>query len=467
MNRRSPLALPIALCATALWLAPGCRIDNTYPLSEDFGQCVAAEADEDTADPGGDNDSPLRTYYQDVKPILDAKCAICHNQGGIGPFGLETYEEAFVARDISRDAITRGVMPPWQPDDCCNHYKWDLSLSADEERAVLDWIDQGALAGDPENPAPALDVDLGGLSRVDLTLTMPEPFTPKPIIGRDEVRCFVLDWPFEEDIFVTGVNVSPGDRSMVHHVIVYATDADNLDAIRKLEAEDERPGWDCYGSFGNEARPTAGLGGWTPGTRGIELPEGLGRRVPANSVIILNVHYDTGTTIAEDQTSVELMLADSIEKEVKGAPVGNPLWLVGETMLIPANEPDTMVFYSYDPTVILNDSKPIELISVNHHMHELGSIGRLAILRKDGSTECLLNITSWDFDWLGEYYFAEPVLFNPGDRLYIECHWDNTAGNQKFVDGEQETPRDISWGTDEEMCGGIVQFITVDLEEAQ
>lgn len=457
------LSLPGATIAL-LFLTPGCRIDNTYPLPEDFGQCVSPGSDE-TAVPGAPAQR-LLTYYQDTKPILDAKCATCHSDGGIGPFALETYDEAFAARDITRDAITRGIMPPWQPDDCCSHYKWDLSLSPEQERAVLEWIDQGALPGDPEDPAPALEIDHGGLSRVDVTLTMPELFTPKPIIGRDEIRCFVLDWPFEDDTYVTGINVVPGDRSIVHHVVVYATDADNLPALRELEAQDDRPGWDCYGAFGADARPTASIGGWTPGTRGVELPDGLGRHVPGNSIVILNVHYDTGTTIAEDQTSIELMLADNIEREIKAAPVGNPMWLIADSMPIPANEPDTMVFYSYDPTVVLSGGKPLEIHAVNHHMHELGTIARLAILREDGSTECLLNITNWDFDWLGDYYFEEPMIFYPGDRLYVECHWDNTAGNQKFVDGEQQQPRDISWGTDEEMCGGIVYFAEIDEGEA-
>ena len=34
------------------------------------------------------------TYYRDVAPILDAKCASCHRIGGIAPFALTTAADA-------------------------------------------------------------------------------------------------------------------------------------------------------------------------------------------------------------------------------------------------------------------------------------------------------------------------------------------------------------------------------------
>ena len=143
-----------------------------------------------------------------------------------------------------------------------------------------------------------------------------------------------------------------------------------------------------------------------------------------------------------------------------GTAVMNPLWLVGDTMSIPAHEPDAWNWFSWDPTA-LTRNKPFAIYSVNIHMHELGTIGRLAIVRADGSSECLLNITNWDFDWISEYWLDEPVILEPGDELFVECHWDNTAGNQKIVDGELETPHDIAWGTDQEMCAAVVAGVEV------
>jgi hypothetical protein len=95
------------------------------------------------------------------------------------------------------------------------------------------------------------------------------------------------------------------------------------------------------------------------------------------------------------------------------------------------------------------------------HMHELGSIGRVAVLRENGETECLLNIPRWDFHWMAEYYFDTPVHLAPGDRLYVECHWDNSETNQKIVNGVRQKPRDLQWGTDDEMCGAVLTYSEV------
>jgi hypothetical protein len=445
MNQWIPLSLALA--------ASGCFVDDRPLLDDDFGQCA-------TPAPPPVPPDRLLTYWQDAKPIIDARCTGCHTEGGVAPFALESYQDAFRYRSITRHAVATGVMPPWQPDDCCNDYLWDRSLPTEEREVLLGWIDQGAAEGDPADEGSPLEVDRGGLSRVDLTLTMPEPFEPRRLIGADEVRCFVLDHVFDDDVWVTGIDVAPGDRSMVHHVIVYTVDQSDLPALRAREGADGRPGWDCYGEFAGDATPTGSIGGWAPGYHGVEFPHGLGRQIPAGSALVLNMHYDTGSGVGVDQSQVQLMLADQVDKEATGTGIVNPLWLIDDGMHIAAGDPDAVAWFAYEPTIVFGDHRgPIDIYAVNQHMHELGTIGRLAILRGDGSVDCLLNISDWDFDWLGEYWLREPVTLYPGDRLYVECHWDNSAGNQKIVDGEQQVARDLAWGTDQEMCAGVLTIV--------
>jgi len=76
----------------------------------------------------------------------------------------------------------------------------------------------------------------------------------------------------------------------------------------------------------------------------------------------------------------------------------------------------------------------------------------------DGSWDCLLDIPAWDYHWSSWYQLAAPVKFNPGDLLYVECHWDNTAAHQPPVKGVQPAPRDLHWATAEEMCAGLALF---------
>ena len=50
------------------------------------------------------------------------------------------------------------------------------------------------------------------------------------------------------------------------------------------------------------------------------------------------------------------------------------------------------------------------------------------------------------------------MTVNPGDRIRVECHWDNSAANQPIVDGVQQEPHDVGWGegTGDEMCLGLM-----------
>jgi len=95
-------------------------------------------------------------------------------------------------------------------------------------------------------------------------------------------------------------------------------------------------------------------------------------------------------------------------------------------------------------------------------MHYLGSRGRVAIHRAAGtdheSWDCLLDIKNWDYHWASYYALAQPVEVRPGDLLYVECHWDNTAANQTPVNGKLPAPRDLHWATAEEMCAGLMLY---------
>ena len=424
-----------------------CFYEADSPLPDEFGACAVED------DPAAGVPAP--SWYRDIEPLVAEKCGGCHTDTGIAPFALTTYQDFVPLREAIYQAVEDNVMPPWQPADCCNHYKWDRSLTSDERATLLRWLGGGMPIGDIAERVPVTPPPVG-LPRVDLTATMRAPFTPQPKIGADEVRCFMLDHaPIDRDRYITGFDFKPGVRGEVHHIIVMAIDEDDAAELDARDGADGRPGWDCWGE-GSELGSQY-IGGWQPGVLPRVLPDGIGRLLPARTRIMLNVHYDTGHGAAPDLSSIDIMLEDRVERVERGAPVGNPLWFLGEGMEIPAGAPDTKVWFAYDPTILTKGSA-IEIHNVMLHMHELGSIGRVAILRADGTTECLLNIPRWDFHWMADYYFDTPVRLAPGDQLYVECHWDNTAANQKVVDGELQPPRTIHWGTDQEMCGAVITF---------
>ena len=312
-DNRRPVRAVIAICLLTL---AGCSIDMP---PADFAACGPTE-------PLPDAGTATPDYWHDAKPIIDSKCASCHVDGGIAPIALVSYG---IVRDwagLIRNAITRKLMPPWPPNDCCESYQHDRSLSAVELDTLVRWIDAGTPEGDPVGAPPSVPLPPPRLSRVDVTLRMPEAYTPVASEETSELRCFVLDdWPYDVEMYVTGVDVRPGNRAIVHHVIVQTIDAAAVPGLKAREGADGRPGLDCRDLQG-ELHVNGAAGGWTPGSVPQESPDGtLGVPFPAHSQVLLQVHYDVraGVTHARPDGDRLPGLADD-QAPAAGAGGGQP-----------------------------------------------------------------------------------------------------------------------------------------------
>jgi hypothetical protein len=395
------------------------------------------------------------TYYQDVKPILDGKCARCHTEGGIAPFALLDYSDAKAHAGVSMLAINDGIMPPWKAEEGCNDYAGDFSLT-DSEIAIFNaWVEADTPEGDPANEGDPIAVEDLRLSRVDVALDMPEPYAP--VQTPDDYRCFVIEWPAEYSTtqYISGFKAVPGNDSIVHHVIAFLATPDQASDYYALDAGEDGPGYTCFG--GPRGPSQEWIGGWAPGGQGFDMPPNTGMKIEPGSLIILQVHYNTlfDDPIA-DVTGVELKLDSAVDKEVWTQPWANPQWLSGG-MNIPANDDDVMHSFQFDLTWA-SDGKPVLIHSAGLHLHNLGTSGLAKINRGTGGGEdCLVQIDDWDFKWQDGYSLKSPVRFDAGDQLYLECHWDNSVQNQVIVDGQPLPPQDVNWGdgSTDEMCLGV------------
>lgn len=438
--------------------------DGSSPVTPADGSSDGGEGDDTTTAPtdttgdsSGTGDTgtvAMVTYYEDVKPILDARCTACHHEGGIAPFSLTDYEDAQTWAPSVAAAIQAGTMPPWPPNADCNDYLGSRELTDEQIDTIVAWNDVAAPMGDPAKEGPPLtDVD-PGLSRVDLSLEMAEPYTPQQ--SPDDYRCFLVPWSdeFSGDAFVTGFRAVPGNQAIVHHVIAFLATPEQVAAYEDLDAAEAGPGYTCFGGTGGPSRTW--LGGWAPGGAGSDLPDGLGLQVPAGSMVILQVHYNTLNGAAEpDQTAIEFKVDESVDKVARVVPFANPGWLAGG-MDIPADDPDATHAFQRDVTQLLGGPQTVYTAAL--HMHTLGDHASLSVERADGSSACMLQIDDWDFHWQGSYGLQAPMQLAPGDEIKLECHFDNTAANQPLVDGVPQQPRDVNWGegTTDEMCLGIM-----------
>lgn len=403
------------------------------------------------------------TYHQDVKPIVDARCATCHVEGGVGPGAMTTYEQVRDQSGTIRIQVAERRMPPFIGLSECNEYADDWSLTDEQRGIITTWIDQGTPEGDPATPGAAIEKVQPTISRVDLDLKMPEPYTPKE--NADDYRCIVIDWPERAPAFVTGFGVTPGHIDEVHHVLAFSIPPEQAAVVQAMDVAEPGPGYTCFGGPGVERSRTELIGSWVPGIGSGDLPPGTGILVLPGSKIVMQMHYNTTGAYAlhgkpaPDQSSMQIKIDAQVAKPATTMPVVNPAWLIKpEAMLIPAGEADVIHGYGFDPT-ILSGGLPIEIHRAVLHQHVLGERSRLSVKKLDQTEQCLVDIPRWDFHWQSNYELKNPVKMFPGDLLRIDCEWDNSAAKQPIVDGQRLSPVDVSWGegTRDEMClGGVL-----------
>lgn len=448
------VALPVAVGLAIAACGTGSPAMPSSPSSSDPAAGPAPSPMSTTAS--------VPTYYKDVKPILDARCTQCHTKGGIAPIALTSASDVGPWVSMIAEKVASRIMPPWQAAPGCSSYLQDMSLTNEEMDTIARWAKGGGAMGNPADVGAKLPVNSVGLSKVDLELKMPAPYTPQ--IRPDDYHCFVLDWPETATKYVTGFRAEPGNPSIVHHAIAYLATPDVAASYSQLDPDGK--GYTCFGGPGGPGNPQW-IGTWTPGSTGNDFPAGTGVMVQAGSKIVLQVHYNTLTTIGQDQTTLQYRLADSVNKRAIAMPWANPDWLKKGGMVIPAGDPDVKYSFTFDPTPYLSDitggvipNGPFEIYGAQLHMHLLGVKTEFQVISK-GKDECLLDIPHWDFHWQRMYELEHPMRFEPGDMLSISCQWDNSAANQPVIDGKQGKPKTVQWGegTTDEMCVGLV-YIT-------
>ena len=390
------------------------------------------------------------TFSNQVVRILQDKCQTCHRTGGIAPFSLVSYGDAYENRDKIVEQTSQRIMPPWHVDSTCAAYEDDPSLTPQQIETFSRWVASGAPQGDPRDLPPSRTFPDGWeLGAPDAVLSMPEPMTPDFTNG-DVYRCFVLPTNYGENRFVSAVEVSPGVREMVHHVILFV---DANGAAPALDAREPGPGYTCFGGPGFEVTlGSSGLGGWVPGNRPRRLPDGVGMSLPRGANVVMQVHYSSKSTVRRpDSSSVGLYFANGVvNKRLLFVPV------INQTFTIPAGASDHEV-----RAAIPFLPFPVHVLNVTPHMHLLGRKMTVTATLSDGRQVCVVNVPDWDFHWQGTYTYKTPLALPFGARLDLTARYDNSVGNPE---NPNQPPRDVGWGENptDEMC---IAFLGVTLDE--
>lgn len=386
------------------------------------------------------------TYHKDIAPLVMNNCASCHQEGGIAPFPLLTYDDVVANKDSIAFSVSNRLMPPWTLDNtgACQTFENARWLSDDEIALFVDWINDGAVEG--EKPGQALTPPAPDALEDDnaIYVEMQEPYLPAPQPGNptDDYRCFFLDPGLDADAYVTGFEIVPGQAQEVHHMLLFALLEDGTEAdAQALDDEDPAPGWTCFGAAGDGVSQDEILlvAGWAPGTNVMRYPENTGVYVPGRRRMVMQIHYNllAGEPVA-DLTGLKIAFAPSVANDALLLPVAD------DGFELPPNQP--VVDYK-STTSLFGLPEPLLVHGIFPHMHVMGQ--QLKIEKRpigetgDDNVECLGDVQHWDFHWQQLAFYDEPVVVDGGNQLDLKCTWDTTGRTENTYWGE---------GTTDEMC---------------
>ncbi len=381
------------------------------------------------------------SFYRDVLPILQNRCQECHRAGEIAPMAFVTYEQTRPWARAIRDAVRSRKMPPWFADEPADEpadgpvakaaggsaiqparepaprflatprFLNDRRLTAAEIATLAGWADSGAAKGDPRDAPPPRAWPDGwnigqNMGNPDQIFEIPKAFTV-PAKGEVEYQYFAVPTGYKEDRWVQGIEVRPGSRKAVHHVVVYIREPGSTWTRGPTKADI--------------------LQVWAPGTAAEIWPDGMAKLIPAGSDLVFEIHYTPNGKPTVDRTRVRLVFAKSPPaKRVMTLQMSN------ERFVIPPDE------RNYRVTVWGSLPNDALVLGFFPHMHLRGKAFEFTRIRDDGQPETLLKVSHYDFYWQLAYRLAKPLELKKGTRLQWIAWFDNSANNPRNPDPSAE-----------------------------
>jgi hypothetical protein len=376
------------------------------------------------------------TFTRDIAPVLYANCVECHRAGEIAPMSLITYAEVRPwAKSIVRQ-VASGAMPPWHADAPHGTFRNERGLSAAQKDVIERWVAAGAPEGAPSD-LPAAPTFAAGwrIGQPDAIFEMAEDYAV-PARGTIEYEHFYIPTDFTEAKWLQAIEARPGNRSLVHHILVYyeaPPDGPRGAPVLRPNRNDSRVPESTPGN-----RPERDskllrqlLATYAPGTNPQVFPAGTALRLPPGGTLHLELHYTATGTAGTDRSRVGLIFA----KEPPDQEIRASQFLNGQ-FTIPAGAAN------HEVTTDVTFAEEATLWGLFPHTHVRGKRWNYTLELPDGTIRPLLSVPRYDFNWQTYYLFKEPLVIPQGARIRSTAWYDNSAANRSNPDPKV----DVKWG---------------------
>jgi peroxiredoxin len=382
------------------------------------------------------------TYSNQIARLLQDRCIECHREGQIAPFSLTEYDEVAGWGEMIAEVVREQRMPPWHASPEYGHFSNENRLTDEEKELIYAWMRNGCPEGDPADLPEPREFHEGWFmeGEPDRIVYMADEPVDVKAEGVESYRYYTVDPGFTEDKWVKLAECMPGNRAVVHHIIVY------IKPPGQKGTHSTSPDGDIRGfNF---------LAGFAPGTRPLVAPDGWAKKIPAGSEFVFEMHYTPIGNPQKDKSSIGLAFIDEedVTHQMSTTHAINPRFE------IPPHAEDHVVEAK---STFRRDAV---LLSLFPHMHMRGKSFRYELTYPDKTSEILLDVPFYDFNWQTSYILAEPMLIPKGSVLRCTAYYDNSEKNLANPDPSQA----VRWGeqTWEEMMIGWYD-IGVPIEDAR
>lgn len=380
------------------------------------------------------DDAEQINFSKHIAPIFQARCVECHRDQGLATFDLQSYESARPWGKAIAKQVREGKMPPWGLDPKVGEWKDNPTLTPEQIAAIEKWVNTGMPEGDKKDlPEPRTFHEDWSIGKPDMVFEMPKEITI-PADGVMPYQYHVTDLQNTEDLYVQSMEVLPGNRKVVHHVIVF------LQPPKEWNRENK------------DGFTTDFLDVYAPGSPAGVNPPGVARLIPKGSKLMWQVHYTPTGKEEKDQSKFGIILSKEPPKELM-----RTVLMVNMGFIIPPMVPEHVV------EARSKIGKEATLYSFTPHMHYRGTAMDFYITPPGGPEELICSIPDYDFNWQLDYFLKEPRKVPAGTIVRVVGKFDNSPNNPFNPDPSKE----VRWGeqTWEEMLMGGV-FLSWPVEEA-
>jgi hypothetical protein len=373
------------------------------------------------------------SYAKTIAPIVEAKCATCHQPGGIGPMPLNNYQQIKGFSPMIREVIRTHRMPPYLADETVGAFQDDDRLTPDQMKTLVHWIDAGSPRGAGEDPLQKIKFQAPEwpLGKPDVVLNVPE--VKIPASGIMDYQHPVVTNAMAEGRWMKATTFRVSDRQVVHHILTGVVATDHA------------------GETFNESSWGASLGGYGPGRGSNIQPVDTGVWVPPSGGVGFQNHY---TPYGKETTEKTQMGIYFYPKGQEPKYVLRTFGIFDFSIEIPANEE------FHKETSYIEFPKDAILYGITPHAHMRGQSTNVSILYPNGKEEKLLALPRYDFNWQYEYFLKTPLKVPAGSKIVARWTYDNSTRNP----GNPDHTKTVYWGeqTKDEMMATYLHYRWVD-----